>query len=613
MRRHALLLLLIVLSSFLAAPAFAADAKVEKEAKALQKKAIEEDNLNVDYPAAIKKLVTAVGKCGADKCGNGVKASLLRDLGAMQILNGSVDEGRASFDEALKLDPSLDLDPAYKNPMLEGIWNAQKKKAGVAAAPTPPPPPEKPEKPGKPSGEAPSGDFVHAPASEGLVRTPLPVYVEYPGGESLARVIVKYKGFGMTDWRPLDLQKMGSGYGGMIPCKDTTQGPMQYFVQGFSAQNDPVANSGSRNKPYTVQIKPSIAGAPPSLPGQEPPKQCEELVTAECPPDFPGCNNPKKDTGEDCDKGKQCKSGSCVGGKCIEKKGGGEECESDDECQSGSCKEGKCAAEKKGDGEECSADDECQSGSCKEDKCAGGEEKKAGGKFPRFWVGVAGSLDISALPRGDDVCKLNKDGTGPFVDPANNQTKNGGGNPYWCTDTGGADYPSNPTENDGITPGRSDQVQGGVKLANIRLMLSLDYAVSQNVLVGVRGGYVLNTYPGTKANAFAPVHAEARITYLVGKDALTKKGLSPMIIAGAGAGEFDAFVPVVVFVTGQPGSKTENAWVVGGPGFGMIGGGVRVLLSPKAALTAALKGQAAFGGTTTLIGVAPELGFQVGF
>ena len=31
-------------------PAFAADPKVEKDAQALQKKAIEEDSLNVDYP-----------------------------------------------------------------------------------------------------------------------------------------------------------------------------------------------------------------------------------------------------------------------------------------------------------------------------------------------------------------------------------------------------------------------------------------------------------------------------------------------------------------------------------------------------------------------------------
>src|SRR5689334_9793479 len=76
--------------SVIVVPAFAADPKVEKEAQALQKKAIEEDSLNVAYPAAIKKLQTAITKCGTDKCNSTLKAQLHRDLGAMQILSGSV-------------------------------------------------------------------------------------------------------------------------------------------------------------------------------------------------------------------------------------------------------------------------------------------------------------------------------------------------------------------------------------------------------------------------------------------------------------------------------------------------------------------------------------------
>ena len=84
--------------------ALAADPKIEKEAQALQKKAIEEDNLNVNYPGAIKKLQSAIAKCDGDKCNSALKAALLRDLGAMQVLNGSVDEGKASFGQAIGLD-----------------------------------------------------------------------------------------------------------------------------------------------------------------------------------------------------------------------------------------------------------------------------------------------------------------------------------------------------------------------------------------------------------------------------------------------------------------------------------------------------------------------------
>src|SRR5262249_53480389 len=162
--------------------------------------------------------------------------------------------------------------------------------------------------------------------------------------------------------------------------------------QGFNAQNDPVATSGSRNKPFSVPIKESIAGAPPALPGQEPPKQCSLMQTAECPPDFPGCNA-KKGIGQDCDKDSQCTSNSCVGGKCAEKKSGGEECQSDDECTSGSCSGGQCAEAKKGEGEECESDDQCESGSCQQEKCLGGGKNE-----PKLWVGLQIGLDLYALP-----------------------------------------------------------------------------------------------------------------------------------------------------------------------------------------------------------------------
>ena len=55
-KRRLLSLIVLVLACASTAPARAADARVEKEAKALQKKAIEEDNLNVNYAAAVKKL-----------------------------------------------------------------------------------------------------------------------------------------------------------------------------------------------------------------------------------------------------------------------------------------------------------------------------------------------------------------------------------------------------------------------------------------------------------------------------------------------------------------------------------------------------------------------------
>jgi hypothetical protein len=580
-----------------AKPALAADPKIEKEVQALQKKAIEEDNLNVNYAGAVKKLQTAVTKCDGDKCNSSLKAAVLRDLGAMQVLNGQVDEGKASFASALGMDSSIDLDPAYKNPQLEGIWNDVKKKGGGGGG--------APVKAGpQPTG----GDFVHSPPTEALLRTPLPVYVEYSGSEELSRVTVKYKGFGQSEWKTLELKKSDSGYGALIPCKDVTQGLMQYYVQGFTDGHDPVANSGSKAKPFTVPVNTQISGPAPSLPGEEPPEQCAD--TDACPPDFPGCGGKKKGGGSDCSKDADCDSGSCVDDKCAEKKQNGDECEKDNECSSDTCSNGKCSGGKKGEGETCDADEDCDSDKCTEGKCAAG----AGGKKPaKLWIGLNVAADIYFLPGANDVCLLN---------PMSGAVLNSAG--YTCVDpnTGGS-FPPTQTIDREITLGSADQVVGGLKLGNIRIMLSADYALSQNILLGLRAGYVLLTDP---VNApFPPLHVEGRFTYLLGKNATTKKGLSPMLFVGAGAGEFDASVPVTVNgkCSGPPNGcspagkalqENVNAWLTAGPVFFTVGGGFRALVSPRAAVTGALKFEGALGGAAGFLpGVAPELGVQFGF
>jgi len=584
--------IVVVVASLVAVPAWA-DPATEAAAKALQKKAIEEDFLNLDYPSAIKKLQGAAAKCGGDKCSPPVKGAVLRDLGAMQVLAGNEGDGRTSFGQAVALDSTLDLDPSYKNPQLEAVWADVKKKApagGGGGGGTAPP-----------AGPPPAGDFAHTPPPEELVRTPLAIYAEYTGGETLARVIVKYKGAGMGDWKPVELKKSGeSGWAGLVPCKDVTQGAMTYYIQGFNAGNDPVATSGSRNKPFTVPVKAQIAGDPPALPGQEPPKQCGDLAGAECPPDFPGCNT-KKGSGEDCEKNDQCKSNACVGGKCAEKKSGGEECAADDECSSGSCSDGKCTEAKKADGDDCESSDECDSGSCKEGKCAGGGSSGS----PKIFVGLALGLDLYPLPGAQNVCALNSTGTGPLTS----------GNPYTCL-SGSTVFPgtSNPAINNAIrtTPGSSDQVLGGFAHGPLPIMASFDYALNANMMVGARAGYELLTIP--TGGAFPPIHLEARFSYLLGHEAISAQ-LAPLLFVGAGAGEFDAAVPVQVLSKNAATPPLNvNAWLTAGPIFGTLGGGIRYKLSKKIFATGAVKLQAAFGGTAGfLFGIVPELGITYGF
>jgi hypothetical protein len=614
-RRRLSWLFFVAASIVVAAPSGAwADPKIEKEAQALQKKAIEEDNLNVNYAGAVKKLQTAIAKCDGDKCNTGLKAALNRDLGAMQVLNGSVDEGKASFATALGLDPSIELDPAYKNPQLEGIFAEVKKKGGGAAAGGGGGAPLKP-------GPQPSGDFVHSPPTEAQVRTPLPVYVEYSGSEELARVTVKYKGFGMPDWRTIELKKSDSGFGALIPCKDVTQGMMQYYIQGFNAGNDPVANSGSKTKPFTVPVSSQITGPAPSLPGEEPPAQCAD--SGECPPDFPGCGGKKKAGGEECAKDSDCDSNSCMDEKCVDKKSVGDDCSKDDECNSGTCSSGKCAG-KKGEGEECEADEDCDSGHCKDDKCTASTSGR--GKLRRVWVGVSLQADLYFLKSADNVCQVV-----PLKNSMGQNNANAGSpvntQGYFCVDGNGNLFPnggvtlkdgtklSGSATNGDIVSGVGDQVVGGISpLQNIRLLLSFDYALNQNMMLGARAGLVLGTAPTNQAFSI-PLHLEARFTYLFGKNALTSV-IAPYAFLGLGAGEFDAKVPVTVHlnVNGTDNKGTENAWTTGGPVFFALGAGLRFGLGSRVALTAALKFEGALGGTAGFLpGLAPELGVAFGF
>jgi hypothetical protein len=126
----------------------------------------------------------------------------------------------------------------------------------------------------------PTGDFQHTPAAGQRTDTPLPVYLDYHGGQTLVRVVIKYKTEQMAKWRLLELQRVGQGWGGQIPCADVTAGTMKYWAAGFDENGDPVAISGNIRRPFTVPIDDGISEAP-HLPGKAPPRRCHAAVQDE--------------------------------------------------------------------------------------------------------------------------------------------------------------------------------------------------------------------------------------------------------------------------------------------------------------------------------------------
>jgi hypothetical protein len=177
-------------------------------------------------------------------------------------------------------------------------------------------------------------------------------------------------------------------------------------------------------------------------------------------------------------------------------------------------------------------------------------------------------------------------------------------------------------------------------------MVSVDYAATSNLLVGVRGGYALLTYPGSAGVNDPPHYAsgqkwylEGRVTGVFGKDPLAKAGFAPMVFVGGGMSPFDAKTsdvagiclnaanpacnpPVNQGVTpgmntmGKPTPRAAvpvDLWITNGPFFIGLGGGIRYAPVPKVAIIAAARLNLSFGGNGLIPTLGPELDLQFGF
>jgi len=397
------------------------------------------------------------------------------------------------------------------------------------------------------SQQQPSGDFDHTPAPEQKINTPLPVYVEYHGHTHVASVIVRYMGPTMTSYRRMQLSRVGEGWGGIIPCSFVTQGTVRYYFQGLDAEGLPVLDGGDRRHPYSVVIKPSIQGPAPHLPGERPPRTCGE-----------GAEGGKPD---------------------------GAECETGDECASGRCRNDHCFTAETGGGGAPAPEPHAVAPS---------------GGYARVWIGLSGAVDFTVLPSGTDICKRTDGGT---------QT-----DPNWaCTsDTPeGTNFPATTTENATVDPGNAGVVNSGLQSANFRVKATFDYAVTSNLLLGVAVGYVAGAYQGTVAPHFVPLHLEGRATWVFGDNPLSRPGFWPFVQLAFGAAEYDANIAVSVQQNGVAGSRSVQAWHIGGPGFVALGGGARYTFSPRWGLFLSARFTAAFG-SGFLPAFGPELGLVFG-
>ncbi len=302
---------------------FAAGASNDAAVQKLRDQAIDQDYLATNYAAAEKKLTDALLLCKkTSDCSPFIRARLHCDLGVVEYMLHKVDLARTEFATALLEDPNVDLDKDLANTDVQKEFAAAKGGGPPPpSAPSPAPPPPASSAPAGPDQNAPAaagatqgGGVSHVPPTQGQVRTPLPLYAEVAPDLGAAKVVVRYKPVGLTEWKTAAMDKMGNGYGGEIPCTDVgnREGELLYFIQAMDTSGDLVASNGRSVTPHSVDIVKKLDGEAPHLPGKPPPAACKpstasaasasssatsgETEASDCPPGFPGCHTESEPT-----------------------------------------------------------------------------------------------------------------------------------------------------------------------------------------------------------------------------------------------------------------------------------------------------------------------------
>jgi hypothetical protein len=571
--RSWLTLALSLTALFVSIPAGAApkDAAAVK----LADDAIQGDYLATNFAEAEKKLRKAIALCAGDACSPKVRARINRDLGVVLVAGlGKPEDGKAAFVEALKADPSIGLEKDLTTPDIDKVFQAAKNGGAAPSAPS-----------NKPAASAPAagGDMTHTPPTEQAILTPVPLYAELPDGVTAVKVIARYKAFGTTEWKTIELRKVGNGYGTEVPCQEigSTTGDLQYYLQATDANGDVVSTSGSRNAPNKVAIKNELSGEAPHLPGKPPPSQCRDA--SDCPPGLPGCPAAKKSGG----------------------KGWGASCDKDSECSSGlACKNGACeTGDKSGGttetppGKSCETSSDCDSGdTCNADKVCEGASRVV---TKKIWLSFNVQQDIGIVGDQRNVCN---------TDSSTDQ--------YTCLEEHGlggetTDIVYGGTPDPNATKGNA--INGGMKLATTRILVGLDFLVSNNITLGLRAGYGLNTQTPQEG-----IHGEARFAYWFGKEPFKQKGLRPYVLLLGGYANMDAKFNVPIIESpmtagtnpGRPPTQTLQVWRKSGPEFAGLGAGAMIPTGPSAGLLIELKFQSSFGNSG--LALSPTVGYAFG-
>jgi len=300
-------------------------------------------------------------------------------------------------------------------------------------------------------------------------------------------VVLRYRQYGDENWTRVDLKQGKDDWRGEIPCaKLSRPGTWGMYVEARDSRDNTLERIGSRDRPLVFKVVEKSSEPPPALPGEPPPDKC--VATAYCPDEMvgtPACE-------------------ALQGGPAPVKKD--TTCEESSDCDLGmTCMDGSCRATNV-----CTTDKDCGSEEmCRAGLCA---ERPVPAKLD--WFGLHFGVDFATLGASSDVCREDSD-------------------EYACYD-GDEPYDGTPY------PENGGAVSGGLHIGTMRVMMSYDRFILDNLSLGVRFGFAFSGAP----EDFFPLHFEGRGTYYFGDVTHGKSQFVPYLAAGLGVAQVDSRVEV---------------------------------------------------------------------
>ncbi len=538
-----------------------------KDGAALKKvdEAINVHYLATEFDKAEAMLLGVIKACGKD-CSPNVIAKAYMYVGLVRGCGkNNLAGAKDAFEKAKAADPGIALDAALATPEVQAEFN---KVGGGGGAATPV---AAATAAGAEPAEA-AGGLSCTPAAgyEIQTRQPIPISCTPPAGVTKGEL--NYKSPNGDSFKTVPMKVEGGTLRAQIPCDGVAAaGSLKWYVIAQDAKGDTIDTMGNELGPAEFNVVAQSAQPAPAFPGGSPPARCGAMAGNgaegnECPPGMPGCKS-GGGWGDSCTPADKCKKGLY--------------------CASGTCENAPS----------CETNADCDSGRCTDGFCLMGDSAGAG-KYRRLMVGIHFAPDLWITSATKDVCGQKSAYAGT----------------YSCYQQGSRAVNTDPAGPDSMVTvplgadGYAGNINSGMSVATMRLLASLDYALTPNVTIGGRAGFAFRGGPQSikynlgapaESTSFLPIHVEARAAYWF--KPLSMPGIHPYVHLGGGMAQVDGKVTVQAYrqstyACTAPGQGTCNAlgltttdpktnqvdgfgivsydaWRKMGQGFGTIGGG----------------------------------------